>query len=118
MVIFLCVLLTIMKINEFLSDYFNCDIYNMFLNGYCLEYYKILESIYPDCKMVLQKNNDHCACLINDEVYDVSGLCDRDSFVIACKEDVDFIYSFYKKFDDGVKKDIKQGILGYIKVLK
>ncbi len=107
-----------MKINEFLSNYFNCDIYSLFSNGYCLEYYEILKLIYPDCKMVLQKNNDHCACLINDEVYDVRGLCDKESFEIARKKDIDFVYSFYKRFDDYIKKDIKQGILGYIKVLK
>ena len=61
MVIFLHPLESIININSKLINYFNCNIYDLFLNNYCLEYYNILKKIYPNSYMVLEKNKEHIA---------------------------------------------------------
>lgn len=114
----MCVLLSIIKINELLCDYFGYDIYDTFLNGYCLEYYEILKLLYPEGKLVIEKNGEHCACLIDGNVYDVTGICDNDSFFVANKRDIDFVYSFYNRFDEKLKDSISKYILGNSKVIK
>lgn len=98
MVVFLYVILNIIKINKILSDYFEDDVISMFLDGYCLEYFEILKRLYPEAKMVLQKDKDHCATLIDGNIYDVSGIRNIDDFILASKFDYDYVYSFYKRF--------------------
>ena len=97
------VISNIININKLLSDYFNDDVYDMFLNKYCLEYYEILKLLYPNCQMVIEKHCDHCACLIDGDVYDVAGFCDKNNFYIASENDLNFVYSFDTKFDDELK---------------
>lgn len=111
------VVLSIININRILQNCFNDDVILMFLNGYCLDYYDILKTLYPDAKMVIEKNNYHCAALINNEVYDVSGIRCKDDFFIASKNDEDFVYSFYGKMDDRDKKKIINLIKGISKKL-
>lgn len=91
------VILNIIKINKILSDYFEDDVISMFLDGYCLEYFEILKRLYPEAKMVLQKDKDHCATLIDGNIYDVSGIRNIDDFILASKFDYDYVYSFYKR---------------------
>lgn len=91
------VILNIIKINRILSDYFEDDVISMFLDGYCLEYFEILKRLYPEAKMVLQKDKDHCATLIDGNIYDVSGIRNIDDFILASKFDYDYVYSFYKR---------------------
>lgn len=98
MVVFLYVILNIIKINRILSDYFEGDVISMFLDGYCLEYFEILKRLYPEAKMVLQKDKDHCATLIDGNIYDVSGIRNIGDFILASKFDYDYVYSFYKRF--------------------
>lgn len=111
------VVLSIININRILQNYFNDDVISMFLNRYCFDYYDILKTLYPDAKMVIEKNNYHCATLINNEVYDVSGIRCKDDFFIASKDDEDFVYSFYGKMDDRDKKNIINLIKGISKKL-
>lgn len=68
------VLEDIININKVLYDYFKEDIINLFLDGYCLDYYYILKEFYPESVLVLEKGKDHCASLINGNIYDVSGI--------------------------------------------
>lgn len=111
------VVLSIININMVLEEYFKDDVISMFLDGYCLDYYDILKTLYPDAKMVIEKNNYHCAALINNEVYDVTGIRCKYDFFIASKKDEDFVYSFYGKMDDGDKKKIINLIKGISKKL-
>ena len=108
MVVFLYVILNIIKINKILSDYFKDDVISMFLDGYCLEYFEILKRLYPEAKMVLQKDRDHCATLIDGNVYDVSGIRNVDDFILASKFDYDYVYSFYKRFSLLDKENIDE----------
>lgn len=114
----MCVLLNVIKINEMLYDYFGYDVYDMFLNGYCLEYYEILKILYPEGKLVIEKESNHCGCMINGDIYDVTGVRNRDSFFIADENDINFIYSFYNKFDDKLKNEIYKQVSGYVKTIK
>ncbi len=96
-------LLDIIYLNEVLKTYFNDDeemVVNLFSNGYCLEYHRLLKMLYPDCKMVLEKNNDHCATLIDGTIYDVYGYRNKKEFIIATKEEEAFVNSFYCHFSD------------------
>lgn len=108
MVIFLAVLLKIIEINKILQEYFQSDVYDLFLNGYCYEYFLILKKFFPEAKMVIQKDNNHCAALINGEVFDVTGIRNIKDFVLASKQDEDFVYSFYKKLTTKDKQNIKK----------
>ena len=112
MVIFLFPLEKIILINDKLYNYFNCNIYDVFLNNYCLEYYNILKKLFPDSKMVLEKNNDHCAILIDDVVYDVTGIRDKNDFIIADASDIMFVNEFYNKFNINLKYDLYLNIFG------
>lgn len=112
MVIFLHPLESIININSILINYFNCNIYDMFLNDYCLEYYNILKKMYPNSYMVLEKNKEHCAILINEVIYDVTGIRENVDFVLADSYDISFVNNFYKKFDNNIRKDLYFSIFG------
>lgn len=105
MVIFL-ILDDIFFINNILTNYFKEDVINLFLDGYCLEYYLILKYLYDDAQLVIEKNKNHCACLINNCIYDVSGIRESNDFFIASKRDEDFVFDFYKKFSYVDKNNI------------
>lgn len=112
MVIFLHPLESIININGKLINYFNCNIYDLFLNNYCLEYYNILKKIYPNSYMVLEKNKEHIAILIDDAIYDVTGLRENNDFILADSYNINFVNSFYKKFDSNTKRDLYLNIFG------
>ena len=118
MVVFLCVLFKIWNINLDLENYFKCNIYDMFFNDYCLEYFLILKELYPNGKMVIERNKDHCAILINDVVYDVLGVEDNNLFYIALEDDENYVYSFYKKFDLNEKLGLQKYLNHNSKTLK
>ena len=90
----------------------------MFLNNYCLEYFLILKEFYPNGKIVIEKNKDHCAILINDVVYDVSGIKDNNLFYIALENDENYVYSFYKKFNLDMKMSLQKYLNDKSKILK
>ena len=96
----------IIKINELLASYFNSDIYDMFLDGYCLEYADILHMKYPESKMVIHKEKDHVGVLINGNIYDVSGIRNKDEFTYLSKIEEGYVRSFYKKFSSHDKINI------------
>ena len=102
------VLLKIIEINKILDEYFNDNIYDLFLNGYCYEYFIILKKFFPEAKMVIEKDNNHCAALINGEVFDITGIRNKKDFYIASKQDEDFVYSFYKRMNKEDKQNIKK----------
>lgn len=100
MVIFLSIILTINEINNVLNGYFKDNIYDLFMDKYCFEYFLILKSIYPNSVLVVQKGKEHCAALIDNNVYDISGRKNINEFEIIDNDYEDFIYSFYNKFSD------------------
>lgn len=97
---------SILIINNILTNYFNCDIYSVFLDGYCLEYFDMLKKLYPGAIMVIHKTKNHVAALINGNIYDVSGIRNKDEFEIANKIEEDYIRSFYNKFSNFDKENI------------
>ena len=110
------VLEDIININKVLYDYFKEDIVNLFLDGYCLDYYYILKEFYPESVLVLEKGKDHCASLINGNKYDVSGIRSASDFTIPSKIEEDFVYDFYKKMEDYDYKRIINLLKGKVKV--
>ena len=91
----MCVLFKIWNINLDLENYFKCNIYDMFLNDYCLEYFLILK-----------------------ELYHVLGVEDNNLFYIALEDDENYVYSFYKKFDLNEKLGLQKYLNHNSKTLK
>lgn len=110
------VLEDIININKVLYDYFKEDIISLFLNGYCLDYYYILKEFYPESVLVLEKGKDHCASLINGNIYDVSGIRNINDFIIPSKIEEDFIHDFYNRMEDYDYKRIIKLLKGKVKV--
>lgn len=110
------VLENIININKVLYDYFKEDIISLFLNGYCLDYYYILKEFYPESVLVLEKGKDHCASLINGNIYDVSGIRNINDFIIPSKIEEDFIHDFYNRMEDYDYKRIINLLKGKVKV--
>lgn len=109
------VLEDIININKVLYDYFKEDIINLFLDGYCLDYY-ILKEFYSESVLVLEKGKDHCASLINGNIYDVSGIRNASDFTILSKIEEDFVHGFYKKMKDYDYKRMINLLKGKVKV--
>lgn len=110
------VLEDIININKVLYDYFKEDIISLFLDGYCLDYYYILKEFYPESVLVLEKGKDHCASLINGNIYDVSGIRSASDFTIPSKIEEDFIHDFYKKMDNYDYEIIIKLLKGKVKI--
>ena len=107
------VVLSIININKCLSNYFEDDIFEYFTNKYCFEYFLILKEFYPDAVLVAQNNRDHCAALIKDNVYDVTGIKNKEDFFVADSSYVDYIYSFYNRFSLEEHEKVKSMLKGY-----
>lgn len=110
------VLEDIININKVLYDYFKEDIISLFLDGYCLDYYYILKEFYPESVLVLEKGKDHCASLINGNIYDVSGIRSASDFTIPSKIEEDFIHDFYNRIDNYDYERIIKLLKGKVKV--
>lgn len=110
------VLEDIININKVLYDYFKEDIINLFLDGYCLDYYYILKEFYPESVLVLEKGKDHCASLINGNIYDVSGIRNASDFTIPSKIEEDLVHEFYKKMEDYDYKRMINLLKGKVKI--
>ena len=110
------VLEDIININKVLYDYFKEDIINLFLDGYCLDYYYILKEFYPESVLILEKGKDHCASLINGNIYDVSGIRNASDFTIPSKIEEDFVHEFYNKMEDYDYKRMINLLKGKVKV--
>ncbi len=112
------VVLSIIEINNILRKLFYEDAVFLFKDSYCLDYYEILKSVYPNAIMVIEKEKYHCAALIDDEVYDVTGIRNRNEFYVASSLDEDFVYSFYKRMDDVSFKKVIKLVKGVSKKIK
>lgn len=110
------VLESIIDINKVLYDYFKEDILNLFLNGYCLDYHFLLKEFYPESILVVEKEGNHCATLINENVYDVSGIRNKNDFIIPNKIEESFVYDFYNRMDDYDYEGIIKLLKGKTKV--
>ena len=107
-------LLDVLKVNEVLKSYFNVDedeLVNMFLNGYCFEYYNVLKSIYPEVSLVLEKGKSHCGALDKSLVYDASGYRLESDFMVPSAFEQDFVKNFFGRFSDDTRNDV----ISYVK---
>ena len=66
--------------------------------------------------MVIEKSKEHCASLINGNVYDVSGIRSANDFIIPSKIEVDFVYDFYNRMDNCDYERIIKLLKGKVKV--
>jgi len=82
---------------NFIIDLANEDLYELFegraktyfLQGGCFEFAKILKEYIKNCKIVINKEHNHCGILYLGEIYDASGKV-KEEFDIASEKD--FIY--------------------------
>ena len=70
-----------------------------FTNAYCYEFYLILKHYFPKGELVMQKNNMHCAILIDNIIYDTTGAReDHCSFRMEKSCDLENIYKNFGFF--------------------
>lgn len=75
-----------------------------FMNGFCYEYFNILHRFFSSAKLMIQNDSMHCAALIDDDIYDVTGLrYDKSNFREATGADTEYIYKTYGMFPMGFK---------------
>ena len=67
------------------------DIFQMFLHGGCYWLALTLHKYIPDSAIVFNQKMQHCACLFNQGVYDIRGRIHSGGFVIAGKEDMEYM---------------------------
>lgn len=60
-----------------------------FKNGGCYEFLKVLKHFYPEGTIMMRKDYEHCAYLVEDNIYDCSGVCNSDEFVEASELDIE-----------------------------
>ena len=70
-----------------------------FNNGYCYEFYMLLKHYYYDGRLVMTKDNTHCAILIDNVIYDASGIrYDKYNFREEKSCDLEMIYKYFGFF--------------------
>ena len=80
------------------------------------DYYFLLKEFYPESILVMEKSKEHCASLINGNVYDVSGIRSASDFTIPSKIEEDFIHDFYNRMDNYDYERIIKLLKGKVKV--
>jgi hypothetical protein len=64
----------------------------------------------------MEKSKEHCASLINGNIYDVSGIRSASDFTIPSKIEEDFIHDFYNRMDNYDYERIIKLLKGKVKV--
>ena len=78
----------------FAGTNFNAKMY--FMNGGCYELYKIVKYYYPTAECLISKENNHCAILYENKIYDATGIrIDLDNFKIANKDDIEYMDNYF-----------------------
>lgn len=105
------------KFIEFIIDLTNDELYDFvegdsqifFLRGGCYEFAKILKRYVSECKIVINKDSEHCGVLYRNKVYDANGIVrDSSEFKIASQSDIDYMEDRFgipeKRYISGNKK--------------
>ena len=78
----------------FIGTTFNAKMY--FMSGGCYELYKIVKYYYPNAECLISKENNHCAILYKDKIYDATGIrTDVDNFKITNSDDIEYMDNYF-----------------------
>ena len=78
-----------------------------FNSGYCYEFYLILNHYFNNGKLVMTKDNMHCAIMIDDVIYDSSGIrYDNYNFREEKACDLEMIYKYFGFFAYNFREEL------------
>lgn len=115
--------------NEELYEHLDGDAKQFFMSGGCYEFAKILRKYVSGCKIVINKDRNHCGVIYKNKVYDVTGMVkDFSNFKIASQDDIDYMEEGFgtseklyvgrgekrKKISDFLIDEIKECNINYI----
>ncbi len=93
--------------DEYKNDYMYSSAELTFTNGFCFEFYNLLKRFFPTAELMMSNDRYHCAALINEEIYDATGLRDdSENFHVATGCDMEYIYKYYGFFSMGLKEKL------------
>lgn len=97
--------------NEFKPVLLNKNALATFNNGYCYEFYMLLKHYFYDGKLVMTKDNTHCAILIDNVIYDTSGIrLDTYNFREEKSCDLEMIYKYFGFFNSTFREEMYKNI--------
>lgn len=95
--------------DEFKNSYMYSSAELTFTNGFCYDFFCLLKRFFPTAKLMMKNDKMHCAALIDDEVYDATGLRDDpEDFHVATGCDMEYIYKYYASFSMGQKEKLNK----------
>ncbi len=107
--------------DEYELSYMNRSAKLTFTNGFCYDFFCLLKRFFPAAKLMMQNDKMHCAALIDECLYDATGLrYDLYNFHEATGCDIEYIYKYYGTFSIWLKeilnKEVVKNVLGKKKV--
>lgn len=79
-----------------IKEYFaGKDVLYLFLHGGCYWLALILNKYISDSEIVFNRKRQHCACLINQKVYDIRGRIPGEGFYIATEKDMKYMQKHF-----------------------
>lgn len=84
------------KLISGIKEYFaGKDVSNLFLHGGCYWLALTLNKYIPDSDIVINRKGQHCACLINQKVYDIRGRISSEGFSVATEKDMKYMQKHF-----------------------
>ncbi|HIU40464.1 MAG TPA: hypothetical protein IAB68_04110 [Candidatus Aphodocola excrementigallinarum] len=111
---------------EFNSSFMYSSAQITFTNGYCYDFFCMLKRFYPNASLMMKNDKMHCAALIDDNLYDATGIRDDlFDFHLATGTDMEYIYKYYGFFKGRFKtlltnevvKNVLSNKKSYVKTL-
>ena len=82
--------------NEEYSEFFiNTNAKDFFLRVGCYDLVKIVKHYYPNSKIMIHINNENCAIEYKGEVYNASGIVNKDNYKKASSDDISYLETYF-----------------------
>lgn len=95
------------------SDIFKMTGEDILKYGGCLEFIEIMQNMFINSKIYVRYDQSHCAILIDDLLYDVSGVIkDRENYHEASSKEINYIENEFGKYFKCLK--ISENVIYYL----
>lgn len=74
------------------------DIKYIFLNGGCYFFSTITKHFFPESIIMFNKNQEHCAILYKNKLYDISGIISKNEYLVATEKNLNYFKKYYKPY--------------------
>ena len=84
------------QIVKAIRDYLQIDDYqSMFLSGGCYWFAATVASLVPNAYLMLNRSKEHCAVMVDQRLYDITGRISKDGYVYASEKEVQYMKKHY-----------------------